>query len=307
MKIKEPMVGVFMPAYNQGEYIDDAIESLKGQTFQNFVVHIVDDGSDDGKTLQKLKSIRYEKAKVYLNSDNRGVAFRAREHYKMFKTKYVMVLCADDKLAPEFLEKTVEFLENSPEYGAVSTDILEYWDDFNGEPFYKFTYDAKQMGFPEMLVRCNCLGSSLMRKKALETSDLSGGFKRYQDWDRYVSMIEAGWKLGVVNEPLFLYRQHLDSLSHTSDLKKGMDFFDKMLKKHAESYKKYYDGVERGIYYLYLEQQEGKNWLEQQYKNHLKEIERLNKEIEGLKKQDNIGKKTKIRKKIQNVFNWIFR
>lgn len=239
MRTKEPMVGVFMPAYNQGKYIDDAIESLKEQIFQDFVVHIVDDGSDDEKTLEKLKSIEYDKAKVYLNSDNRGVAFRAREHYKMFTTKYIMVLCADDKLAPEFLEKTVEFLENNPEYGAVSTDMLEYMDSFSGEPFANFHYDPKKMGLPDMLSECHCLGSSLMRNKALKETDLSGGFTRYQDWDRWISMLEIGWKIGLVSEPLFMYRLHMNSLSHSSSAEIETEVFEKIMKKHKNLYKKY--------------------------------------------------------------------
>lgn len=94
----EAMVGIFMPAYNQGKYINDALESLKNQTFQDFIVHIVDDGSNDGETPKILASIKYDKAKIFLSKINRGVPYRARTHYKKLMTKYILVFCADDVL-----------------------------------------------------------------------------------------------------------------------------------------------------------------------------------------------------------------
>lgn len=288
------MVGIFMPAYNQGKYIDDAIKSLRKQTFQDFVVHIVDDGSDDGETPEKLKSINYEKAEIFLPDENKGVAARAREHYKMFKTKYVLVFCADDVLAPTFLERTVEFLEKNPKCAVVSTNIIELK---NGEE-YEHELNEEKMTLPHMLARCNCLGSSLMRKKALDEVDFSGGFKRYQDWDRYVSMFENGWKAGLISEHLFYYRQHGDSLSHSASIDDEMDIKEKMLKKHAKSYGKYYDTVILDLYHDLLEVQSGKNWLDDQYYKLNTEIKRLNNENKELKEKIDNTVESKIRKKI---------
>ena len=273
----EATVGIFMPAFRYGEFVDDAIRSLKKQTFQDFVVHVVDDGSDD-KTVDKLKFIDYDKARVFLNRDNKGVAFRARQHYKMFNTKYVMVLCADDVLAPEFLEKTVDFLEENAEYGAVSTNIRLFTkrpDDFYAQK----SFDAKLMDLKHVLARNQVLGSSLMRKKALNETDLSGGFTRYQDWDRWISMLEAGWKIGLVPEFLFYYRQVPTSLSHSATIENELEMRKKLLKKHAESYRKYYEDIILNMEYAFLEVQEGKNWLEGQYYNLNREVERLNTEL----------------------------
>jgi glycosyltransferase involved in cell wall biosynthesis len=248
-----PMVGIFMPAYNQGAFIDETIESLKKQTFQDFVVHIVDDGSDDGITPKELASIKYDKAEVFLNSDNKGVVFRAMQHYKLLKTKYILVLCGDDKIAPTFLEKTVNFLEKNPKYGAVSTDMYYYMDSFEGKPFSTFHFDKEKMGLPAMLSECHCLGSALMRNKALQGIDLSGGFKRYQDWDRWISMLEAGWKIGLVAEPLFMYRLHDKSLSHSSSAKIETETFHKIITKHKELYQKYSVDVMEALFSKFQE------------------------------------------------------
>lgn len=243
------IVGIFMPAYNQGKYIEEALASLRAQTFQDFVVHIVDDGSDDGETDKIIKSIKYDKARIFLNEDNKGVAFRARQHYKMFKTKYVLVLCGDDALMPTFLEKTVEFLDEHPEYGAVSTGLVGYLDSFEKKPFEEVHYDEKKMGLPDMLAECHCLGSSLMRSEALRGIDLSGGFVRYQDWDRWISMLEAGWKLGAIDECLFKYRVHKESLSHTSTPDSETEVFEKIINKHQKLYQENAIFVEKKLFY----------------------------------------------------------
>ena len=213
-KENEPLVGVVMPAYNQGRFVGEAIDSLKKQTFQNFFVHIIDDGSNDGVTPDILKAVEYEKAKVFLYKMNRGVAYRVREHFAKLKTKYVMVFCADDILAPTFLEDTVKKMDENPKCGIVSTNIYEFSENYKME----IKFDKKKMTLPYMLSRCYCLGSSLIRKQSLENLDYSGGFVRYQDWDRLTTIIENGWEAELVEKPLFYYRQLSTSLSHSKKL-----------------------------------------------------------------------------------------
>lgn len=287
-----PKVGIFMPAYNQGKYIHDALDSLSRQTFQNFVVHIVDDGSTDGVTPSILADIHYEKAKVYHNTNNKGVAVRAREHFKKFKTDYILVLCADDILEPKFLEKTVNFLEENPDYGAVGTNI-RLFDEDPQQPHAEKRYDEAKMTLPQILAHNYILGSSLMRNKALQSANLTGGFVRYQDWDRWISILEAGWKIGLVPEFLFYYRQHGDSLSHSATVEEELEMRQKLLKKHIQSYTAHCEQVILNMERAFLEMQEGKNWLDQQYKNHIAEISRLQNEITQLKKNTSIIYKIK--------------
>lgn len=180
-------VGIFMPAYNQGNYIDETIDSLKKQTFQDFIVHIVDDGSNDGLTPGKLKSIKYSQSILFPNKENKGVSARAREHYKLLKNDYIMVLCADDKIAPTFLEKTVDFLENNPEYGACGTGVQHF-----GESDTRVSIKDELTKLPGILVANGFLGSSLMRKKALNSINLGDDFVRFQDWERWIAMLQGG-------------------------------------------------------------------------------------------------------------------
>lgn len=283
---KKPRVCVALLSYNQGDYIDDAIESLKLQTFQDFEVYLVDDGSDDKKTLEHLKQINYDKItfkKLYKR--NVGNAKRRAELYGLISNEFLLDMSSDDVLDSRFLEKTVEFLDKNEDYGAVSVNLRFFVDKI--EEFYgTHEYDDKRMTLEDLLARRDLvLGTSLMRKKALDETDLSGGFVRYQDWDRWISMLEAGWKIGLVPEYLFYYRQLPNSLSHSAKIKDEVDTREKILKKHKESYRDNYERVILDMEKWFMEMKEAKDWLDKQYHSLNEEIGRLNREVERLKSE----------------------
>ncbi len=280
---KNARVGISLLAYNQGDYVDAAIQALKKQTYQDFEIFLVDDASDDGKTTEKLKKINYDKiTKKFFFRENLGSAARRLEQYKSMKNEYFLDLCADDILAPEFLEKTVRFLDEHQDYGAVSVNIRLFREEIS-DYYSEHKFDEKKMILPFELARNQVLGSSLERRQAILDAKLDGEMMRYNDWERWISMMEAGWKIGLVPEFLFYYRQVDTSLSHSASIKDEMEIREKLLKKHAKSYQKYYKEVIINMEQAFLEVLDGKNWLEKQYENMGREIERLKKENEELK------------------------
>ncbi|GAB2027639.1 glycosyltransferase family 2 protein [Lactovum odontotermitis] len=274
--LSTPRVGIFMPAYNYGSFIDEALESLKAQDFQDFFVHIVDDGSDDGITADKLSSINYEKGKVFLNSDNQGVAKRQRDHFELFKDyDFILVLCADDKLRKDFLSKSVNYLDDHPECGAVGCSIQRFGDDEN-----LFTLNADKCKLPDMLVENSFNGSALMRTKALRSISLLTKRVRYQDWERWLGMLANGWVLGIIDEPLFFYRQHSRSLSRTATNAMELSIKEGLYDRFRDLYERYSKEVYLLSQKLLLESRlegrevwEAKVWLDSQYTALIKEKE----------------------------------
>lgn len=278
-----PRVGVALLAYNQGKYIDDAIESLKKQSFQDFEVILIDDGSDDGFTSKKLESIEYEKIKSkFLHKDNVGSPKRRKQYDEILRNEYIIDFCGDDILAPTFFEKTVEFLDKNSEYGAVCTNLYFFKHNINDKYFEK-KYDSNTMRYPDMLVSCNMLGSSLMRRSALDGLDLDWCLRRYYDWNRWNAMLGAGWKLGLVPETLFYYRQVDTSLTHTSDRKEEIKFRKELINRYRSVFKKYDLEIILQAFENIAVLQESKDWLDRQYDFLNEEICRLNNELKDLK------------------------
>src|SRR4030066_2449234 len=137
-----PRVSVIMPCYNLGQYLNEAVESVLSQTFQDFEIIIVNDGSTDEFTNKLLANYNKPKTRV-LTTDNEGLPSARNNGIKISSGQYICCLDADDKYHPEFLEKTVEVLDKDVEHkcGFVTTwfnafgEVDAVWDTIDYNPY----------------------------------------------------------------------------------------------------------------------------------------------------------------------------
>lgn len=208
------MITVIMPCYNQGEYMQEALDSLYAQTLKPEII-LVDDGSVDNSK----EVIKANKGKIrsITNEKNSGIPFSVNAGIKASKGEYIAVMSQDDKFEPTYLEKCVKALELNPEAGVVTSDIQTFGSkDFIMKPSCDWTADA-------LKVNTVAWGSSVIRK---EVYDQLGGWddkaEHYSDWDMMCRIQKAGWELEYIEEPLFLFRVHGNQASNTvrEDLQK---------------------------------------------------------------------------------------
>ena len=108
-----PRISVLLPCFNHGAFVDEALESVFAQTFQDFEVIVVDDGSTDPATVEKLSSLTDPRARV-LRTANQGLP-AARNHAARHASGAVFcALDADDRLAPTWFEKALRVLDEQP-------------------------------------------------------------------------------------------------------------------------------------------------------------------------------------------------
>lgn len=206
--INKPTVSVIMPAYNVEKYISNAIESIINQTYKDWELIIVDDGSSDN-TLKVISE--------YSDKDNRIRVFkiphsgrgRARNICLQHCTgKYIAICDSDDICLPNRFEKQVKYLNENPEIGIVSSSKVICIDE-QSKPLFEMeapettqeihkTFDRNQMG--------------LINPAAMIRSDLFkifGGFDenllRAQDYGFYKKVCNKV-KFAAIPEPLVLYR-----------------------------------------------------------------------------------------------------
>jgi len=245
-------VNIVIPNHNQAEYLAKCVNSALSQTYKNFDVTVVDDGSTDysrevlrecldyaarqslnqpfgsdvGKQLLYNIDSHYADVFKVIEQRNAGVSEARNNGIKQGDGEFILPLDADDWIDPTYLEKTVPKMQN-PEVGIVSTDM-----QYEGLLHYRIppkglTLEIEKNG--NELPVC-----SLIRREAFEQTngyqtifvDIggSGTAPGYEDWDMWLSILERGWKVAVINEPLFHYtikgasmvtkaRQHHEALS----------------------------------------------------------------------------------------------
>ncbi|TRZ89739.1 MAG: glycosyltransferase [Methanosarcinales archaeon] len=128
MSTEQPLVSVIIPTFNREKFIGDAIRSVLDQTFQDFEVIVVDDGSTD-RTAEIVRAFASDKVK-YVYHTNRGRS-NARNHaLGLAAGRYIAFLDSDDLYLPNKLELQVNFLNTHPDVGMVYTSA--YCVDENG-------------------------------------------------------------------------------------------------------------------------------------------------------------------------------
>jgi sugar O-acyltransferase (sialic acid O-acetyltransferase NeuD family) len=213
--IKKPTVTVLVASYNHEKYVAESLRSVLDQTYQDFEIVIVDDGSTDG-TVAEIKRISDPRIKQVFLSQNQGIIAAKTKGLSMASGQYVAVLNSDDMFLPDKLEKQVTFLDSHPEVGAVLT--LAHIIDEDGKPFLDknhFYYDiftqpnrTRQEWLHDFFYKgnCLCLPSVLIRRECYEVIGYPDKrLHQLPDFDLWIRMCFR-YELHILQEKLTSFR-----------------------------------------------------------------------------------------------------
>ena len=129
MPATSPKVTVVIPVYNREKYVGEAIESILGQTFRDFELLVIDDGSTD-RSQEVVRSYHDPRIRLVCNASNEGIPRTRNTGIHLARGEYLAFLDSDDWAYPERLAKQVAFLDGHHNYAAVGTWII--WMDEEG-------------------------------------------------------------------------------------------------------------------------------------------------------------------------------
>ena len=211
--MKQPKVSVIMTVYNRENYLEASIDSIIKQTYSDFELIIVDDGSSDQSlVIAKQKAKTDNRIKVY-PSAHKGRAIALNYGHKQGKGEYLCWVDSDDLLAPTALNETVNLLETIPSVGMVYTNYINI--DRTGRIIGEGTRCKMPYSPQQLLVDFMTFHFRLIRREAFTTS---GGIdidfnESAVDYDLCLRLSEIT-EVFHLKRPLYYYRNHSDSISY---------------------------------------------------------------------------------------------
>ena len=203
-----PAVSVILPAHNCDQYIGKAIESVLHQTFTDFELIIINDGSSD-RTGEIIRSFSDPRILYHFNNSKMGLVFNLNKGIDLARGRYIARMDGDDIAGPERFEKQITYLDNKRNVDLLAT-VVSLIDE-NAIPCGTWKSDERNISEKEIreyLPKDNCIAHPTVMGK----SDI---FKKYkydpkqsqsEDYDLWLRMISGGVVIHKLAEPLLQHR-----------------------------------------------------------------------------------------------------
>jgi len=216
LKIKTmPKVSVIMPVYNGSKYLTEAIDSILRQTFNDFEFLIVDDGSSDN-SLEIIRSYQDPRIRVIQNPQNLGISASLNNGIFAAQGEYIARMDCDDISLGDRFQKQIDFLDSHPEVIIVGSNMNIIGSLFNQKLRYPLTHDD----IVNSMLTSNPMGHPSVMFRRVDVSKL-GGYRSMKEWnkvstedyDLWLRMVAANYRLANLPECLMNYRIHANSLT----------------------------------------------------------------------------------------------
>lgn len=210
MSNDKPVVSVIVPCYNQGEYVQETLESVRVQTYPNLECIIVNDGSTDN-SLQEVQTfcLKDDRFRCF-DKKNEGVSAARNFAISHSRGDFILPLDADDKIAPTYLEEALKIFSEDPSVKLVYSGTYLFGAQNK-------VFDLPEYSYQILLGRNHIVCTAMYRK-----SDFlkTGGYNKnmvngWEDWDFWLSLLTRDDKVIRIKKELFYYR--IKRTSRTSD------------------------------------------------------------------------------------------
>lgn len=211
-----PLVSVIIPAYDVAKFIGEALNSALAQSFTDYEVIVVNDGSPDTPELERTLA-PYLPRIVYLKQENRGVSAARNTGIKAARGSLIAFLDGDDVWMPNYLEVQVKRIQADPSIDVLYPNVLLFGDSSleDGEEFMTACPSNGEVTF-EGLVRqdCNVSNCSIARKETLVRAGMfDESLRSVEDFDLWLRVIKGGGRIVYHRDVLARYRRRPGSLT----------------------------------------------------------------------------------------------
>jgi glycosyltransferase involved in cell wall biosynthesis len=210
-----PAVSIIVPAYNVTKYIAETLDSILAQTFKDYEIIVVNDGSPDTEDLERVLS-PYMNQIVYIKQRNKGLSGARNTAIQAARGELIALLDADDKWMPDYLEVHYQMMKEDPTIDVVYSDAIIFGEalDF-GQRYMDICPSDGEVTFESVATqRCNVMVSATIRRETvIKAGMFDETLRSAEDFDLWLRILKKGGRIVYHNQPLVFYRRRPGSLS----------------------------------------------------------------------------------------------
>ena len=208
-----PAISVILPTYNDADYLKRAVDSILEQTFRDFELIVIDDGSTDGtqKVLDEYRDSRIVRLK---NNTNKGLIFSLNRGLGKAKGKYIARMDADDISYSKRLERQYQYMEENEGITLCGCDYLVGGHGYDKERAIRLPRASEELYV--RLLHTSPLAHSTWMLRASDVQGIVYYDKKYflaEDYQYVLELKKRNLKIGCVNEILQYYEDRENSVS----------------------------------------------------------------------------------------------
>ena len=220
------MISVIIPLYNKENYIAETINSVLNQTYTDFEIIVINDGSTDN-SLQELEKIEDKRLKLF-SIENAGVSVARNIGVKKSKYDYIAFLDADDYWDQNFLSEMSKLIDDNQKeevFASGRTSIFKDQMLVYNNPFLPEKNTSGKIDYikviSQFLPPVNSSNSVFLKKTLVEAGLFKPGQKQHEDHDLWLRICQRN-EVVYLNKPLSYYRKNIEN----SGSKSGIRYFD---------------------------------------------------------------------------------
>lgn len=206
-----PKVSILMPVYNAGKYVSQAIESIISQSFKDWELILINDGSTDNS---ESIIMQYEDSRIYYikNTENLQLIKTLNKGIDYCDGQYIARMDADDICLPDRLKQQVDFLDHHPDYLICGTSAIVVDNDGVKTGKIHNLTDNNFLQISLLFSPSFIHPSMMIRKEILQQNRYDEAYKHVEDYELWCRIAQQG-KIANIDRELLKYRWHNTNIS----------------------------------------------------------------------------------------------
>ncbi len=224
-----PKISVIVPCYNQAQYLDECLQSVLDQTYQNWECIIVNDGSPDHTVEIATLWVAKDKRFKYIYKQNGGLSSARNAGIEVAVGEYILPLDADDKIGVDYIKIALIEFESDPELKVVYCEAEKFGLESGKWILKPFT--LKDLSLSNMIF-CSAIyrKQDWIRVGGYDVKMIYG----LEDWEFWISILKSGGQVHCLKYLGFNYRIKENSMILKLEQNRKVEIFDYLSIKHAD-------------------------------------------------------------------------